>query len=112
VDVDRLDVYEGDTVELDKVLLIADNDTVTIGSPVVDGAMVTATCQGDKRAEKIIVFHYKSKTRHHKKSGHHQTYTKLLINDILKPGSTVEKTAKKPARRKKEVTEGVTEDGA
>ena len=50
-----MEAFEGDTVELDKVLLIADDDNVTIGNPVVEGAKVTATCQGDKRAEKIIV---------------------------------------------------------
>ena len=104
-----MDAYEGDTVELDKVLLIADDDKVTIGNPTVEGARVTATCQGENRSEKIIVLHYKPKRRYHKKSGHRQSYTRLVINDIIGPEGS---TAKKPRRRKKEETEEVTENGA
>jgi large subunit ribosomal protein L21 len=107
-----MNLYEGDTVELDKVLLIADDDKVTIGNPTVDGARVTATCQGEKRSAKTIVLHYKPKRRYHKKNGHRQSYTRLVIDDIISPGSAEEAAARKPRRRKKEVTEEVTEDGA
>jgi large subunit ribosomal protein L21 len=103
-----MNAYEGDTVELDKVLLIADDDKVTVGNPTVEGARVTATCQGENRGEKIIVLHYKPKRRYHKKNGHRQTYTRLVINDIIAP----REAAKKPRRRKKAETEEVTEDGA
>jgi large subunit ribosomal protein L21 len=109
VDVDRMDAYEGDSVELDKVLLIADDDKVTIGNPTVEGAKVTATCQGENRSDKIIVLHYKPKTRYHKKNGHRQSYTRLVINDIIGPGGS---GTGKPRRRKKAETEEVTEDGA
>lgn len=109
VDVDRMDAYEGDTVELDKVLLIADNDRVTVGNPTVVGAKVTATCQGENRSEKIIVLHYKPKTRYHKKNGHRQTYTRLVINDIIGLEASA---SSKPRRRKKAEMEEVTEDGA
>jgi large subunit ribosomal protein L21 len=106
------EAYEGDIVELDKVMLIADDDdNITVGSPVIDGARVTATCQGEKRADKIIVFHYKPKTRYQKKNGHRQRYTRLLINDIIEPGAK-EATPKRTRRRKTEETEEVTEDGA
>lgn len=104
-----MDAYEGDTVELDKVLLIGDEDKVTVGNPTVEGAKVTATCQGENRSDKIIVLHYKPKRRYHKKNGHRQTYTRLVINDIISPGAS---TATKPRRRKKAETEEVTEDGA
>lgn len=109
VDVDRMDAYEGDTVELDKVLLIADDDKVTIGNPTVEGAKVTATCKGENRSDKIIILHYKPKTRYHKKNGHRQSYTRLVINDIVGPGDS---GTGKPRRRKKVETEEVTEDGA
>jgi large subunit ribosomal protein L21 len=104
-----MDAYEGDTVELDKVLLIGNEDKVTIGNPTVEGAKVTATCQGENRSGKIIVLHYKPKRRYHKKNGHRQTYTRLVINDIIGPGAS---PASKPRRRKKAETEEVTEDGA
>ena len=107
-----MDAYEGDAVELDKVLLIADDDKVTIGNPSVEGAKVTATCQGEKRTGKTIVLHYKPKVRHHKKNSHRQRYTRLLIDDIIEPGTATEEPVKKSRRRKKEEAEEVTEDGA
>ena len=87
---------EGSTVELDKVLLIADGDRVTVGTPVVDGAKVVATSQGDGRGKKVIVFKYKPKTRYHKKTGHRQHYTRLTIDKIEEP-------SKKARQRKEEV---------
>jgi large subunit ribosomal protein L21 len=115
VEVDKMEAFEGDPVELEKVLLIADNDNVSIGNPVVEGAKVTATCQGDIRTDKILVLHYKPKTRYLKKNGHRQTYTRLLINDIIGPGASAEEEPEKTTRKqnKEEVTEEeVTENGA
>ncbi len=86
IDVERLDVTEGSTVEMDRVLLIADGDKVTVGTPTVDGAKVLATSQGDDRGKKVIVFKYKNKTRYSKKTGHRQPYTRLAIDKIIGPG--------------------------
>ncbi len=101
VDVDRLDVAEGDTVELSKVLFIADDDRVTVGAPAVDGAKVTATSQGEVRGDKIIVLKYKPKVRYCKKTGHRQLYTRLVIDKIVGPGIEGDAPAKKARRRKK-----------
>jgi len=105
VDVDRLDVAEGGTIELDKVLLIAEDDRVTVGAPTVDGAKVIATSQGEGKAKKVIVFKYKSKVRSRKKTGHRQFYTKLAIDRIIGPEATQDEPVKKVRRRKREVTE-------
>lgn len=107
IDVERLDAAEGDTVELERVLLIADGDRVTVGTPVVDGAKVVATSKGAGRGDKVIVFKYKPKVRYRKKTGHRQHYTRLVIDKIVGPGVAEEKP-KKPRKRKKEVAE----DGA
>ncbi len=88
---------EGNTVELDRVLLIADGNRVVVGTPTVDGAKVVATSQGDGKGKKIIVFKYKPKVRYRKKTGHRQLYTRLVIDQIVEP-------AKKVRRRKKEVS--------
>ena len=101
---ERLDAAEGDTVELDRVLLIADGDQVTIGTPTVDGAKVVATSKGSGKGKKVIVFKYKPKVRYRKKTGHRQQYTRLVIDKIVGPGVAEEKP-KKTRRRKKEVTE-------
>ena len=102
VDVERLDTAEGDTVELEKVLFIADGDRVTVGTPTVDGAKVIATSQGEGKAKKIIVFRYKSKVRYRKKTGHRQFYTRLVIDKIIEPEATQGESVKKVRRRKKE----------
>lgn len=108
IDVEHLDVAEGDTVELNKILFIGDDDKVTVGTPTIEGAKVIATSHGDGKHDKIIVLKYKSKVRYRKKTGHRQQYTRLMIDKIVPPGATVEKPVKKVRRRKKEVTESGT----
>ncbi len=103
IDVERLDIAEGDTVELDKVLLIADGEQLTVGSPTIDGAMVVATSKGEAKGKKVVVFKYKPKVRYRKKTGHRQLYTRLAIDKISQPGTETEKP-KKTRRRKKEAT--------
>ena len=108
LDVERLSIDEGGTVELDKVLLIADGAEVTAGRPMVEGARVLATAQKNGRGDKIIVFKYKPKVRYRRKLGHRQHYTRLVIDKILPPGAAA--PAKKTTRRRKK--EETVEDGA
>ena len=108
IDVEHLDVLEGETVELDKVLLIVDGDKITVGTPTVDEAKVIAISQGDGKARKIIVLKYKPKVRYRKKTGHRQRYTRLVIDKIVEPGTMPAEPAKKVRRRKKEVIESGT----
>jgi len=68
------------------VLFISDNEDTLIGRPTIEGAKVIATSLGKISGDKIIVFKYKSKVRYRKKTGHRQTYTRLSINEIVKPG--------------------------
>jgi len=89
-------VAEGDKVDLERVLFIADGDKVTVGTPTIDGAKVIVTSQGEGKGKKIIVFKYKPKVRYRKKTGHRQLYTRLSIDKIVKP-------TKKARQRKKEV---------
>ena len=103
IDVERLDVTEGNTVELDKVLLIAEDDKVTVGKPTVDGAKVIATSQGEGKGKKVIVFKYKPKVRYQKKTGHRQLHTRLVIDKIVTPETAQSEPTKKTRRRKKEV---------
>ena len=86
VDVDLMDVKEGDTVELERVLLIADELKVTVGTPAIEGAKVVATSQGLKKGDKVIVLRYKRKGHYTKKTGQRHKYTRLSINNIVVPG--------------------------
>jgi len=95
IKVEKLNLAEGAKVEFDDVLLIGDGNATVIGAPTVDGAKVTALCVGQDRADKVIVFKYKSKVRYRKKRGHRQPYSTLQIQDIVKPGGAVKKTREK-----------------
>lgn len=76
--VEKLDGEAGQTVVFDQVLLAGDK----VGTPLVDGAKVTGTIEKQGRGKKIIVFKYKAKKNYHKKQGHRQSYTKVVINNI------------------------------
>ena len=84
IEVERLGVPEGDTVELDKVLFIGGDGDTLVGNPIIKGAKVVATSLGEVKGDKIIVFKYKSKVRYRRKTGHRQTYTRILVNEIIK----------------------------
>ena len=75
-------MVEGDQIELEKVLLVADEGKVMVGTPVVKGASVIAEALGQGRSRKIIVFKYKPKSRYRRKKGHRQLYTSLAIKNI------------------------------
>ena len=103
-----MDVSAGDTVELDRVLFIADGDKMLTGKPIIEGAKVLATYRGEEKGDKIIVFRYKAKVRYRKKIGHRPIFTKLAIDKIVEPGATPEELTKRVRRRRKEVTESGT----
>jgi len=71
-------------VELDRVLFIGEDENTLVGNPVIKGARVVATSLGEAKGEKVIVFKYKHKVRYRSKRGHRQTYTKILVNEIIK----------------------------
>ncbi len=68
------------------MLFISDNEDTLIGKPTIEGAKVIATSLGEITGGKIIVFKYKPKVRYRKKTGHRQIYTRLSINEIVRPG--------------------------
>ncbi len=80
---ERLLVEQGSTVELDQVLLVAQDDQVLVGRPMVEGAKVIAEALEEVRGKKITVFKYKPKVRYRRKKGHRQFYTKLAIKQIV-----------------------------
>jgi large subunit ribosomal protein L21 len=83
IEVEKLPVAEGDTVELTEVLLVSDGNGLQYGRPLVDGAKVVGRVVKHDRAKKIIVFKYKPKVRYRKKTGHRQSVTRVAITDIV-----------------------------
>ena len=82
IEVEKL-TASGDTVELDKVYLVADGDKVTVGNPTVPGAKVIANVVGNGKGDKVLVYKFKAKVRYRRKKGHRQPYTKLTIKEIV-----------------------------
>lgn len=80
---EKLSSEVGSVVELDRVLLLADGEKLTGGSPTVAGAKVTAKVEAQARSPKVTVFKYKHKVRYRKKVGHRQPVTRLSIQQIV-----------------------------
>lgn len=81
--VEKLEASAGDTINIDKVLLVSNEGELSTGKPYVDGAKVEATVLEQGKAKKIIVFKIKAKKNYRKKQGHRQPYTKLKIENIV-----------------------------
>ncbi|HRQ66262.1 MAG TPA: 50S ribosomal protein L21 [Xanthomonadaceae bacterium] len=80
--VELLDAEPGSTVEIDRVLMLGDGEKVTIGSPLVEGAKVTATVRGHGRHDKIKIIKFRRRKHHRKQMGHRQHYTEIEISGI------------------------------
>ncbi len=100
IQVDRLDVQPGDSIILDRVLLVADGDDSAIGQPVVDGASVSAQVVRQNRGDKIVVFKYKPKARTRVKQGFRAELTTLRITDIAFGGKSAAKDAEQAEKTK------------
>ena len=82
VRVEKLDVAEGGSIELDKVLMVADGDDIKIGAPFVDGGKVTAKVNAHGRGDKVEIIKFKRRKHHMKRQGHRQAFTELEITGI------------------------------
>jgi len=84
-DVIRTDLIEtevGSSVIFDRIVLTANGDDVSIGTPLVSGATVSGTVLRQAKDKKILVFRYKSKKRVRKLNGHRQRYAEVRIDKI------------------------------
>lgn len=82
IDVDRLLVEPGTDLKLEQVLLMVDGEKVTVGAPTISGISVLARVLAHVKGEKLTVFKYRPKKRIRVKTGHRQSYTRLLIEQI------------------------------
>lgn len=89
LEVNRLHVGDGEQIAFDEVLLISDENTTMIGTPLVENAVVLATAVRQSRGKKLIVFKYKSKKRYRHRRGHRQELTLLTIDDIVANGKSL-----------------------
>ena len=99
--VHRLTNEEGSKVSFDKVLLLDDNGTITLGAPAIEGASVEAKVLQHLKGDKVIVFKKKRRKGYKKRNGHRQYLTQIVIESISATG------AKKSAPKAEAKTEKV-----
>ena len=95
ITVEKLAGQAGDAVTFDQVLALDDGD-LRVGTPVLDGASVSAEVLEQTRGDKIIVFKKKRRKNYRRKRGHRQYITVLRVTDIAAE-ATNKRAAKKPA---------------
>ena len=105
--VNRLATEEGKSMDFDNVLLIGDGDTITLGAPAIDGALIGAKVLRHLKGDKVIVFKKKRRKGYRVKNGHRQALSEIVIESIVasgaKPAKKAEKaTPKKEAPKKEE----------
>ena len=81
--VHRINANEGDEVEFAKVLLIGNDDDITIGSPTIDGAKVVLEVLSHVKGDKVLVFKKKRRKGYRKLNGHRQQFSQVLVKDII-----------------------------
>src|SRR3989338_10763461 len=77
--IEKLPTKEGDMVTFDKVLLVSENDNIRVGKPYVAGAKVMGKVLLQNKADKLVVFKYRAKSRYRRKYGHRQQQTTVQI---------------------------------
>lgn len=80
--VHRLEGNEGDKLEFDEVLLVANDGKVKVGTPTVKNAKVSATIIEHAKGDKVIIFKKKRRKTYQKQSGHRQQFTKIKVEEI------------------------------
>ena len=88
-DVNRLHADPDTSYTVDKVLLINNEDDITIGQPFIEGATVEGTVMEQRRGRKVIVYKMKPKKKTRKKRGHRQELSRFMINSISMNGSAI-----------------------
>ena len=109
-DIDRLNVKEKDKIILEKVLLLKDKNSISIGKPYVENAKIELEVVSHKRDKKIIVYKMRPKKKTRRKMGHRQDLTRVMVKSISigksspKSASPKKETAKKEIKLKSEKT--------
>ena len=97
-DIDRLNAKEKDKITLEKVLLLKDKNSITIGKPYIKDAKIELEVVSHKRDKKIIVYKMRPKKKTRRKMGHRQELTRVMVRSI-----TIGKTSTKSSSKKDSV---------
>ena len=99
LEVDLRDCNDGDTLTLDKVLMIGGDGEPTLGTPYVDGATVEVEVLEEFKGEKLDIIKFKRRKGYRRKTGHRQRYLRIRVGEIS--ATAKKKTTKKKQRRRR-----------
>ena len=80
--IEKLPTDVGASVDFDEVLLVGSGDAVQVGTPIVEGAKVSAVVKNHGRGKKLIVYKFRRRKNYRRKNGHRQAYTEVEITAI------------------------------
>ena len=99
-DIDRLNAKEKDKIILEKVLLLKDKNTISIGKPYVKDAQIELEVVSHKRDKKILVYKMRPKKKTRRKMGHRQELTRVMVKSITMSKSVPKSSSKKETVKK------------
>lgn len=82
IKVEKLAADEGASIDLDKVLMVANGEDIKVGAPYVSGGKVTATVKAHGRGKKVMIIKFRRRKHSRKTQGHRQSYTEIEITGI------------------------------
>ncbi len=82
INIEKIEGSKGDTVVFDQVLMVANDDDIRIGKPLVEGAKVTGEILRQTKGDKLVVFKMKRRKGYRRKTGHRQLLTSMKIKEI------------------------------
>jgi large subunit ribosomal protein L21 len=83
LEIEKLNAEIGDTVSLDEVLMVRDDETIHVGKPLVEGSSVKAKVMAHDKGKKVIIFKFKRRKDYRLKKGHRQEFTRIKIEEIV-----------------------------
>ena len=99
-DIDRLNAKEKDKITLEKVLLLKDKNSISIGKPYVENAKIELEVVSHRRDKKILVYKMRPKKKTRRKMGHRQELTRVMVKSISVTKSSPKSSSKKEAVKK------------
>lgn len=104
VKIEKIDAQPGDVVTFDQVLMVGDGDAVTVGAPLVEGALVAGQFIATEKERTIIILKKERRQHYDRRNGHRQRLSTVRITEILtggaKPTTKVDEIAKARAEKR------------
>ena len=82
IKVEKIEADTGSTIDFDRVLMVGEGESIKVGTPVVDGAKVSAEVVQHGRGDKVTIVKFKRRKHHMKRQGHRQWFTEIKITVI------------------------------